>query len=323
MAGQSVILKPGEILFRKDDLPDGMYVIKQGQLEVFLNIDGKELSIATVGPGEIVGEMGLFDLKPRSASVRAMDKDVEVTKIRQSDFQNITKQFPRWFMNLLTTLSSRLRASNERIEKLQNRLDGLDSKILRIQRILTAIESLWYREGEKIGNDWHLSLEAMRKIVTLHFGEESKTFDRCIAVLIKEKFYRRDINKFSEPVLVTNSRGHLTRLLSVLVHFSNGRSCLPLSSAATEILQAFAQQVESSAYESVQIPLSELANQALKQGSSNALSWGEALEDLQRVGDQLQITGKGTEAILRSRKRDIKEVAACHQLVALLSREIG
>lgn len=62
-----VAVEPGFVLTREGIIGDEAFVIIEGEGEVF--IDGE--TVATVGPGEFVGEMAMLDHQPRSATVRA------------------------------------------------------------------------------------------------------------------------------------------------------------------------------------------------------------------------------------------------------------
>ncbi len=76
MAGTNKVLKEGQVLFKAGDKPDGMYLIRKGELRVYLEQDGKEVSLASIGEAGMIGEMGLFDAQPRSASVKATKETV-------------------------------------------------------------------------------------------------------------------------------------------------------------------------------------------------------------------------------------------------------
>jgi CRP-like cAMP-binding protein len=66
-------LSHGEILFRQGDPPDGLYILLEGKLQVILQTKhvGSPITVSEVLPGQYVGEFGVFDGKPRSASVKA------------------------------------------------------------------------------------------------------------------------------------------------------------------------------------------------------------------------------------------------------------
>lgn len=60
------------LLFREGEPAKEMVVVISGQLDVIKRADnGEEVCIATLGPGDVAGEMSLFDIQPRSANVWA------------------------------------------------------------------------------------------------------------------------------------------------------------------------------------------------------------------------------------------------------------
>lgn len=65
-------LMSGELVFEEGDLPDGAYLIQDGEVEIF-RVDGvKQMNVATLGRGDIFGELSLIDGKPRAACARAI-----------------------------------------------------------------------------------------------------------------------------------------------------------------------------------------------------------------------------------------------------------
>ena len=66
----------GEYLFSQDDAPDGLYVLLSGKLKVSMfgsKVGDASITLAEVMPGQYVGEFGVFDGQPRSASVSALE----------------------------------------------------------------------------------------------------------------------------------------------------------------------------------------------------------------------------------------------------------
>ena len=84
MAGNVKSIKAGAVLFRAGDPADGMYLVRKGELMVYLEQNGTEVKLANVGAGNMIGEMAFFDKKPRSASVKA-NEDTEITIITNAD----------------------------------------------------------------------------------------------------------------------------------------------------------------------------------------------------------------------------------------------
>ena len=66
----------GVNLFNQGDKPDGLYVLLSGKLQVYIfsgHIGGTNKVLATLNPGQYVGEFGLIDGEPRSASVSVVE----------------------------------------------------------------------------------------------------------------------------------------------------------------------------------------------------------------------------------------------------------
>jgi len=107
----------GEEIFRIGDRGRNAYIIERGKVEVSVTRDGENVVIATLGEGEIFGEMSMIDDAPRSATVTAT-ADTEVVVIQRSRFQKpLTSADP--LMNLL------LRVVLMRFREAQRQLAGM------------------------------------------------------------------------------------------------------------------------------------------------------------------------------------------------------
>lgn len=83
---------------------DSMYILVSGTVKVH---EGENV-IATVGPGEILGELTLIDPKPRSLSVTTLE-EVELYEIKRKDFLDIIEKYPELIRPVVTILVQRLR----------------------------------------------------------------------------------------------------------------------------------------------------------------------------------------------------------------------
>ena len=75
-------------LFREGDAPDAMYIVKSGTLAVTKTKGNTEVVLAEIKPGSMVGEMALFDNKPRSANVKATSE----TEVIALPYESLNKQ---------------------------------------------------------------------------------------------------------------------------------------------------------------------------------------------------------------------------------------
>jgi eukaryotic-like serine/threonine-protein kinase len=65
---------PGQVIVQEGDPGNEAYMISSGRCRAFRKVEGGQETLATMGPGEVFGEMALLLEEPRSASVEAMDK---------------------------------------------------------------------------------------------------------------------------------------------------------------------------------------------------------------------------------------------------------
>lgn len=106
-------------LFRDGDAPDAMYIIKSGAFAVTKTKGTSEVVLAEINAGAMVGEMALFDNKPRSANVKAI-KDSEVIALPYESLTKQMEQLPVWVRAIMKTLNENLREANKKIKILEN-----------------------------------------------------------------------------------------------------------------------------------------------------------------------------------------------------------
>ena len=102
------VLETGQVLCRQGEVATAAYVIDDGEANVKI---GNHF-IGTVGPGESVGEMGLLDYRPRSASVVARSP-MKVYVIDARRFERILEETPTLARNLLRELTGRIRGLDQ------------------------------------------------------------------------------------------------------------------------------------------------------------------------------------------------------------------
>lgn len=109
--------KHGEIIFREGEESDCCYIIEQGNVEVFKRLKQGTVLLATLGAGEIVGEMGLISQLARSASAAA-DGEVIVKKISREAFNQLFAAQPEEITLTVRALMERLREMNLKLSRL-------------------------------------------------------------------------------------------------------------------------------------------------------------------------------------------------------------
>lgn len=108
-----ISLETNASLFKQGDASDGCYAILEGILKVSITApDGKEALLAMLGAGDVIGDMGLIDAQPRSASATAL-KPCSLAYLASRDFKKVANSNPVIYLQMLEILSERLRTSNE------------------------------------------------------------------------------------------------------------------------------------------------------------------------------------------------------------------
>jgi len=108
----------GEIVVRQGDPGHALFVIQEGRAAVFVERDGREVFLRDLGPGDILGEMAIFDRETRSATVRARGRARILTVDRHSLLQRIQED-PTLAFNIMRTMSQRIRRLTDEVARLK------------------------------------------------------------------------------------------------------------------------------------------------------------------------------------------------------------
>jgi CRP-like cAMP-binding protein len=119
-----------QVIFREGDSSDTCYVVRRGHARaVRENVDGRSITLAHFGPGDIFGELAMFDDERRSATVETLDA-VEAIAIAGSDMRRLMSEQNGIAAKLAIALGRRLREANERLARqsfqtVQSRVAGV------------------------------------------------------------------------------------------------------------------------------------------------------------------------------------------------------
>jgi CRP-like cAMP-binding protein len=115
MSDTSARFTSGKVIFRQGDKGDVGYVVRSGKVRIFRESEGIETTLATLGVGELFGEMALLQDLPRSASAEAVG-DVDLEVVSRAGFEASIKDPKVWLM--LKKMSGRIREVDEALGKL-------------------------------------------------------------------------------------------------------------------------------------------------------------------------------------------------------------
>jgi CRP-like cAMP-binding protein len=109
----------GEVVVRQGDVGDCMFVVQDGTVEVVVERDGREVFLRTLGKGEFVGEMSIFERVSRSATVRARG-EARLLSVDRRTFLRRVHEDPSLALRVVETMSRRIRALSDEVARLQD-----------------------------------------------------------------------------------------------------------------------------------------------------------------------------------------------------------
>jgi len=118
---------PNEFIFWDGDSPEWFYIVAEGKVKVLKHSSsGKEFIITFFGPGEMFGEVAVFEDKPYPASAQAVI-ETKVIGVKKDDFLPFLANRPQVALKIISVLGGRLRDAQSRLrdiagERVEQRL---------------------------------------------------------------------------------------------------------------------------------------------------------------------------------------------------------
>lgn len=118
---ESSTYRAGEVLFKEGSDSGCLFLVKVGRISIRKTVDDGYIEIAQIGPNQIIGEIGFFDRRPRSAEAVALTY-CEVVQIPYDSLAPMFDPAPDYLKRIMTGLATRLRDADETIRELKERL---------------------------------------------------------------------------------------------------------------------------------------------------------------------------------------------------------
>jgi CRP-like cAMP-binding protein len=113
--------RAGECLFQEGAESGCLYLVKVGRVSIRKAVDDGYIEIAQIGPNQVIGEIGFFDRRPRSADAVAITY-CELIEIPYESLAPLFDPAPDYIKRIMTGLAGRLRDADEVIRELKERL---------------------------------------------------------------------------------------------------------------------------------------------------------------------------------------------------------
>ena len=111
-----ITAKKGRTIYSQEEPAEVLFVLKKGRVQIYrLTPDGRKLTLATIGPGTIFGEMSLVGQHMYSTYAEAID-DITLCVMSRVDLERVLISKPRVALRLLDVLGRRMREMESRLE---------------------------------------------------------------------------------------------------------------------------------------------------------------------------------------------------------------
>jgi len=148
---------PDEFIFWEGDSSDWFYIVADGKVKVLKYSSlGKEFIIAFFGPGEMFGEVAVFEKKPYPASAQAV-AETKVLGIKREDCLSFLAGRPEVALRIITVLGGRRRDAQSRLrdlsgERVEQRLASI---LLMLSSKLGPVLQLAHNPYRRLGSGSH------------------------------------------------------------------------------------------------------------------------------------------------------------------------
>lgn len=169
----TVNLSKGQILFHEGDRGERLYIITDGKMKLgHTSSDGRESLLAVLGPGELLGELSLFDPGPRTATATALT-DVSLMALAHVALRPWLTGRPEVAEALLGALAQRLRRTNEQMADLVfSDVPG---------RVAKTLLELGEKFGRQLPDGLHVTHDMTQEELAQLVGASRETVNKALA----------------------------------------------------------------------------------------------------------------------------------------------
>jgi len=165
----------GQAVFHAGDGSDTCYIVRSGHARATReHPDGRQITLATFGPGDIFGELAMFDDEHRSATVEATEA-LEALAILGGDMRRLMREHSEIAVKLAVSLVRRLRSANERLAR-----QSFQTVQSRVASVLAQLVEQAQLDGAP---DRDVSIRATQSDVAKLAGSSRESASRFLAVL--------------------------------------------------------------------------------------------------------------------------------------------
>ena len=112
---KEITFNKDQVIFRQGEFGRAMYDVLSGEIGIYTDYQGAdEKQIAVIKAGEVLGEMGLIEVYPRSATAVVLTDGTIVIELKEDDLRAYLQDKPEKLLQVMRQLSSRIRETTEK-----------------------------------------------------------------------------------------------------------------------------------------------------------------------------------------------------------------
>jgi len=194
--------KMNDIIYQEGTEERTMYLVKQGRIQLFNEVDKQIIDGMTIFSGGVIGELSFFDGLPRESSAKALMNCVLIA-IKFEDMQAQLGAIPPWFTTILNAIVGRVRKTGENVLRVASKGASMDySKkdlksesytymeardMMKIAAILSMVST---RYGKKGVSYLEINFEALKQFI-VRFQLGTGKMDAALNVMEKHGIVKR------------------------------------------------------------------------------------------------------------------------------------
>ena len=93
--------KNKEVVAEIGEVGDGLFFVTKGQVGLFSEDQNKEIEVARIKAGELMGEMSFFDRQPRSVRIRSLSDETQLLKLSRAMYKRLRVEHPYIAVNVV------------------------------------------------------------------------------------------------------------------------------------------------------------------------------------------------------------------------------
>lgn len=171
----------GDLIFKEGDPGDAAFIVETGSVGIFKNVEGEEIHLATMNPGELFGEMAIIDGSERMAHAVALEESVIVSVPRTGLEAMLAKHEP-FVKTLIQILVDNLRTVHEaymkRPRSVSDYMSAVDFQVEGFRQYLDLDKDADPAgEGKMLLDDIDRSVTALRRLFAEHEDKRSSVLE--------------------------------------------------------------------------------------------------------------------------------------------------